>query len=539
VSRATWCRLAAAGLVVLLVAGCPGGTGNESSRQPDASSSPSLAEAPPAQQPPLLDAPKVNAAVGKLDGIMRDTMARTGVPGIAVGVVYQDKVIYLNGFGDRRVGTPDKVGPDTVFQLASVSKPLASTVVAGVVGQKTVGWQDPVIRYDPGFALKDPWVTGHVTIADLFSHRSGLPDHAGDLLEDLGFDRDYVLGHLRYEPLAPFRASYAYTNFGLTEAATAVARARGKQWADLSAEMLYKPLGMDATSSRFADYQKAADRAVTHVKVDGTWQAKYVREPDAQSPAGGASSTVRDMTRWIRLQLGNGMVDGRRVIDADSLVYTHLPQIVDAPPRAPAGRAEFYGLGWNVSYDAYGRLRLSHSGGFAAGAATIVTMLPSEQLGIVVLTNGEPVGAAEAIAYTFLDVAQQGHPTVAWLDLVGGIFAQQEQAGRSKTDYAKPPANAAAARPDSAYLGRYTNSFYGPLTVSATGGGLTMTLGPKNMRLRLAHYDGDTFSYQTLGENAVGLSGVMFTVGSGGRASKVRVEALDADGLGTFSSSGA
>ncbi|WP_399498558.1 serine hydrolase [Streptomyces sp. P17] len=112
----------------------------------------------------------------------------------------------------------------------------------------------------PDFRLKDPWVTSHVTVADLFSHRSGLPDHAGDLLEDLGYDRPYILSHLRYEPLAPFRASYAYTNFGLTAAAQAVADAKGMPWEKLAADTLYKPAGMDSTSSRFEDYAQAANR---------------------------------------------------------------------------------------------------------------------------------------------------------------------------------------------------------------------------------------------------------------------------------------
>lgn len=93
----------------------------------------------------------------------------------------------------------------------------------------------------PGFSLKDPWVTAHVTYADLFSHRSGLPDHSGDLLEDLGYDRAYILDHLKYEPLSPFRASYAYTNYGVTAAAQAVANAKGTTWDKLSQDTLYGP----------------------------------------------------------------------------------------------------------------------------------------------------------------------------------------------------------------------------------------------------------------------------------------------------------
>ncbi|MGW3622127.1 serine hydrolase [Streptomyces sp. NPDC000880] len=527
--------LAVSGLAVLLTAATALSSG---AAAPSPSPSPSAPQAPPPQPPPQLTKADVDGAIGKLDGVVENAMKRTGVPGAAVGVVYQDRVVYLKGFGERRIGQSAQVGPDTVFQLASLSKPLASTVVAGAVGEKVVSWDEPVAGHLPGFALKDPWVTSHVTIADLFSHRSGLPDHAGDLLEDLGYDRTYILSHLKYEPLDPFRASYAYTNFGLTAAAEAVARAKGVSWEKLSGDTLFKPAGMESTSARFADYEKASDKAVTHVKtVDGSWQAKFVRDADAQAPAGGVSSTAGDMTRWLRLQLANGKLDGRQIIDAESLEHTHLPETLSQPPAAPAGRTGFYGLGWNVSYDDQGRLRLSHSGAFALGANTNVTMLPGEKLGIVVLTNGQPVGMADAVALDFFDIAQNGKPTADWLPLVAGIYEQEEQAAKSPTNYGDPPANPKPARADGAYTGTYESAYYGKLVVTAGQegqDGLTLQLGPKPMRFRLTHYDGDTFSFATTGENAVGLTGVTFTVGDRGPAAKVRVEYLDQDGLGTF-----
>ncbi|WP_203831593.1 serine hydrolase [Catellatospora citrea] len=504
---------------------------------PTPAPSPSPAAGPVPQQPPLLDQAKVDHAVAQLDGLVQAAMKQTGVPGVAVGVVYRDKVVFAKGYGVRKAGEPGAVGPDTVFQLASLSKPLASTVVAGVVGGGKVAWDDPVIKHDPGFALKDPWVTRHATVADLFAHRSGLPDHAGDLLEDLGFDRAYILSRLRLEPLAPFRAGYFYTNFGLTAAALAVAKAAGRSWEDLSAQTLYQPLGMTDTSSEFADFEKNPDRAVGHVKVGDAWQAKYVRDPQAQSPAGGVSSTVDDLAKWMRLQLGGGKVDGRQVIDATALQETHLPHNVAAPPRAPDGPVGFYGLGFNVGYDEFGRLRLGHSGAFELGAATNVTMLPGEGLGIVVLTNAQPIGVAEAVAYNFMDIASYGRQKTDWLPFMLGVLQKMENADTSRTDYAKPPANPAAAKPTAAYTGSYANEYYGPLTVTAQGDRLTMALGPRRQAFPLTHYDADTFSYQTTGENAVGLDGVTFTVDGSGPAKQLRVAHLDADGWGTFTRS--
>jgi CubicO group peptidase (beta-lactamase class C family) len=180
-----------------------------------------------------------------LEQLAKDTLHKTGVPGMAIAVVYHDEVLYLKGFGVRKAGENQPVDADTVFQLASVSKPIASTIVAGVVGDGVVSWDDPISKHDPDFQMDNSYVTREVTLRDMFSHRSGLPDHAGDLLEDLGFDRATILSRLRYLPTADhFRATYAYTNFGLTEAAVAAAKAAGKSWEDLAVQKLYQPLGM-------------------------------------------------------------------------------------------------------------------------------------------------------------------------------------------------------------------------------------------------------------------------------------------------------
>ncbi|MET9700422.1 serine hydrolase [Streptomyces sp. NPDC006529] len=506
--------------------------GPGSTTGPDKTTGPDDTTGPPQPKPSLTDA-QVDKALARLDTAIPDLMRRTGVPGVSVAVVRHDKVAYLKGFGVRRTGDPAKVGPDTVFQIASLSKPVSSTVVAGTLAD-AAGWDRHLEL--PGFALKDPWVTGHVTTTDLFSHRSGLPDHAGDLLEDLGYDQAYILAHLREQPLAPFRASYAYTNFGLTAAAEAVARAKGVSWEKLSRDTLFRPAGMAHTSTTFKAFQDAPNHAVTHVRnADGTWSPRSVRDPDAQAPAGGVSSSARDLSRWLRLQLSGGTLDGHRIIPAEPLARTHLPEIVASPPATPTGRAGFYGLGWNVSYDDAGRLRLSHSGAFALGANTNVTMLPLEQLAVVVLTNGAPVGLADAAALDFFDTAEHGKPTTDWLRLTGSLYAQQEDAARSSTDYVHPPAGAKPARADTAYTGTYDNPYFGRLTVSAAPGsrageGLTLSLGPRPQRFPLTHYDGDTFSFETTGENAVGRTGVTFADGT------VRIEYLDAGPghLGTF-----
>src|SRR5215510_506158 len=136
---------------------------------------------------------KIETAWIQLEAPITEEMQKTGVPGIAIAIVYRDKPIYLKGYGVRDVGTRQPVDTDTVFQLASVSKPLGSTVIAGLVSDGVVKWDDPIIKYDPAFEMDTPYVTRNVTIRDMYSHRSGLYDRAGDLLEDMGYDRAGVL----------------------------------------------------------------------------------------------------------------------------------------------------------------------------------------------------------------------------------------------------------------------------------------------------------------------------------------------------------
>jgi hypothetical protein len=267
----------------------------------------------------------------------------------------------------------------------------------------------------------------------------------------------------------------------------------------------------------------------------GKWEARYQREPDAQSPAGGASSSVRDMAQWLRLHLGGGTVDGKQIITAAALAETYLPHMVSNPAHDPATeRTGFYGLGWGVGYDELGRVKLSHSGAFALGAATTVYLLPTAQLGIVILTNAAPIGVAEALAQSFLDLATYGEVQRDWNRLYKEGFAALAMAGRSPVDYSAAPAHPAAGLTNDGYAGAYHNDYFGDLEIAPRDGGLVMQLGPRKMPFALRHYNRDVFFYETAGENAVGLSGVTFTIGADGRAASVLVENLNNEGLGTF-----
>jgi CubicO group peptidase (beta-lactamase class C family) len=477
----------------------------------------------------------VQKAIAELDKLAQKEIDNNVVPGLAIAVVFQDKLVYAKGFGVREVGKPEKVDADTVFQLASVSKPLGATVVAALVGEGKITWDSKISHLDPTFELYDPWVTREITIRDTYAHRSGLPEHSGDLLEDLGYDRAQVLYRLRFQrPESSFRSHYAYTNFVLTEGGVAAASAYGLTWEEASEQKLYKPLGMHATSSRYADFAARTNKALGHVLVDGKWVHKFQREPDAQSPAGGASSSVNDMAQWLRLQIAHGKFDGKQIVPENALAETHHPHILRGFSPLD-GLPNFYGLGMNVSYDQQGRLRLNHSGAFALGAATHVNMVPGEQLGIVVLTNAYPIGVAEGLGQTFSDTALYGKPTRDWLALFKHIFSTPAAAGVVVgPDYSQLPTSPTPALKNDAYFGTYTNDYFGDIVVIDKDGALATVAGPKKMTFALKHYDRDIFTYETVGENASGMTGVIFTIGAAGKASSVRVEHLNVRGEGTF-----
>lgn len=426
-----------------------------------ASPSSSLLAGPVQPVPPLLDEAKVDNAVGQIDGLVQSAIDRTGLPGAAVAVVYRDEVIFAKGYGVREVGRPETVDPDTVFQVASVSKPLTSTVIAGVVGQGKASWTTPVVTYNPEFALSDPYVTANATLSDLLSHSSGLNTGAGDLLEDLGWDRDYILGKLDQQPLDAFRSTYNYSNFGITEAGQATADAMAMAWEDLAQETLFGPLGMTSTSYRHADYEARTNKALIHVEVGAPgskqWDASYVRNADAEAPAGGVSSSVNDLAKFVRLQLGAGSFAGTPVVDPAALQVTHVPHQELSQPTTPGVRTQFYGLCWNVTTDDEGRVKLDHSGAFRLGAATNVMLMEGEQLGIVTLTNGMPLGIPEAINNAFFDAAQNGQPTVDWLEYYESAWRSiYAEADSASGQYTTPPASPTPALDLAAYAGPTT-----------------------------------------------------------------------------------
>ncbi|MEZ0342089.1 serine hydrolase [Mycobacterium sp. pV006] len=507
---------------------------------PNTDAAPSAAPAP-APDPPLppalvpampLPDDAVADAVSRLDGMIDDLMTKSGLPGMAVAVVHAGETVYSKGFGVKNTELGDdasnRVDPDTVFQVASLSKPLGATVVAHQVGEGVIGWDTPLVDHLPWFSLADRAVTQMVTVGDMYAHRSGLPDHAGDLLEDLGYDRRLVLEKLREYPLEPFRTSYAYTNFGLTAGAEAVAAAAGARWEDLSQKVLYEPLGMSSTSSRFDDFVVRPNRAVGHLHVDGDYRPDQVRDPQAEAPAGGVSSSVNDLARWLMMMLADGEYRGAQIVDPAALHAALTPQSVSDRASDPAARSGFYGYGFNVGTTSAARQQFSHSGAFELGAGANFLILPSADVAIVALTNATPSGVPETLTAQFADLVQFGEIRQDWWELYHQAFVDMEKPVGSLVG-AAPPAQPTPPAPLATYVGQYSNSFWGPARVRETDDRLELAIGPKFV-VPLKHWDGDVFTFSFVTENA-----------PPGTVSKatfdgdwLTLEYFDRDGRGTF-----
>jgi CubicO group peptidase (beta-lactamase class C family) len=377
------------------------------------------------------------------------------VPGLAIGVVWlPSERPWVQGFGVRKLGGSqpvegvNQVDGSTVFPLASLSKPISSTVMTMAMNEHAgLSWSDQV----PGLG----------SYRELFAHRTGLPDHAGDLLEDLGHRRAAILQQLVLLARNPVGA-YAYTNFGLTAAAEHAAERIGKPWEQLAAQ-LYAKLGMRDTSSLFGVFERnRLHRTWGHVWRDGGWQHEVQRNPDQQSPAGGVTSTVDDLVKWMQLQLGAQTWGEFKGLDV-----THMPYEGDAG----------YALGWNAKTKNREVFELSHSGAFDLGAGTSVLLWPPDQLGIVALTNAAPIGVAEAVCAAFGRLVRDPNQTAArlldermpsrvqpdqQLPLLENIQAfMKGSLNLPRRSNAVPAPGKPIVRSDYPFQGTYTDTFYG------------------------------------------------------------------------------
>ncbi len=362
--------------------------------------------------PAFAEAPAAEPLKG-LDDFVARAMKEFEVPGIAVAVVKDDKVVLAKGYGVRTLGESAPVDEKTLFAIGSCSKAFTAAALGLLVDEGKVKWDDPAAKYLRGFELYDPYASRELTLRDVLSHRCGLDRH-DFVWYGSGLGREDILKRVRFaRPASSFRSKFGYQNIMFLAAGQVVPAVTGKSWDDFVTERLFKPLGMQASGTSVTALPEGGDVATPHERVEEKVQTVPWRNIDNVGPAGSINSSALDMARWVRFQLGDGNFEKNRLLSSGTLGEMHKPQTV-IPLEGPTAKLyphshfRTYGLGWFL-HDYRGRLVVEH-GGNIDGMSALVTLLPEEKLGLVVLTNRGATSLPAAVKYHVFDAYLHAAP---------------------------------------------------------------------------------------------------------------------------------
>lgn len=470
---------------------------------------------------------------------VRASMERWNVPGVAMAIVVDGEVVLAEGYGLRDVGGGLPVTAETAFPIGSASKAFTGLLVSLLVEEGKLSWDEPVKTWLPDFELQDPFASDHMNPEDLLTHRSGLPRH--DLLwYGSPFDRESLVQRVRYlEPSAPFRTDFQYQNLMYVTAGYLAGRVTGSTWEEQIRDRIFEPLGMAASSLRIDDMLATNENhalgyrdvdqdegeatgiamaggrsssAVPRASSLGPRTSSRAREPgsearraaadsvtrmefrriDAVGPAGSINSTILDMARWVEAQLGTGTVDGEEVFPPAAVRKTHAPEVVVdesifstlfAQPELPH---LMYGLGWFLQ--PYRGHRMLHHGGNIDGFSSLVSFLPDDATGLVVLTNMNGTFLPTVLALSLYD-RLLGLEPLDWNERYEGIRDRLESAQEQQGAGSEPVAGTSPSHPLEDYVAAYSHPGYGRLDVTGGTEGLVVRYHVLAMPLEHVHYD--------------------------------------------------
>ena len=428
-----------------------------------------------------------------LDGYIQSTMKDWKVPGVAVGIVQGSAPVYLKGFGVRNIQTRQPVTADTLFDIGSCTKAFTSASIAMLVDEGKMNWDDKVYKSIPFFHLYDPEADENVTLRDLLTHRTGLP--GADLIwYGAPISREEIVSRMAYvPPSAAFRTLFQYQNAMYVTLGVAVAQVSGSTWDDFVKQRIFAPLGMNESDTSSIDAQRSPDYASPHVLHKDSVEAIPWKNIDNAGPAGSINSSVRDMAKWIGLQLNDGVFDGKRLISSKNMQEMHRPQIVIPPGEIPIvffpdSMQLTYGMGWFVQ-DYRGHQLILHPGDID-GFEALTVLIPEIHTGYEVLVNMGGNSYRQALGYHIADMLLH-LPNQDWsahFKKSDADLHAEEKAQVASWESKRNP-NTHPSHELSAYVAGYENPAYGDAAISMEDGRLTLHFHDTPSPLEYFQYD--------------------------------------------------
>lgn len=473
----------------------------------------------------------------EIDVLVERTLKTFDVPGIAVAVVKDGKVIHSKGYGVRSLNTQQKVDENTLFGIASNSKAFTAAALGMLVDAKKITWDDKVTDYIPEFKLYNPFVTDEFTIRDLLTHRSGLGLGAGDLMffpDSSDFTLKDLIHNLRYlKPVSSFRTKYDYDNLLYIVSGEVIARVSGMSWNEFIDTKIIQPLGMSKSASTYRLLKDKSNVIDAHAPVDGKVKAIRRDYSEVMDAAGGIYSSVADLSKWVIMQMNNGKYGDslkKQLFSEATHEEMWTPQTIIPVHGTTPYNTHFasYGLGWLLS-DVKGYKQVSHTGGLA-GIVTQVLMIPDIKLGIIVLTNQQSGAAFQAISSTIKD----SYLEVKGIDRVTQLAEKrkkQEEDAKKITDAIWKDIETqqkSATKTDTAtYIGTYTDNWFGDIIISTKKGKLWFD-SKRSPRLtgEILPYKGNTLIVKWVDRSMDADAYLKFNLDNTGKGAELKMEAI-------------
>lgn len=403
-----------------------------------------------------------------LDVYINREMKRWNLPGLAIAVVKDGKVIVMKGYGYSDLVKKTPVTENTEFQIASNSKAFTGTALALLEHYGKLNLNDKAKKHLTYFKMQDDYLTEHVTIRDLLSHRIGYGTFQTDLLNWAGTRTriELIENMANVTPKFGFRETYGYCNVGFLAAGEIIPTVCDTTWDDYLKYHFFEPLGMTRTGTTYQNFITSPNASKAYTLLDGKVFEITASKVDNLGPAGSMTSSVNDLSKWLMVQLNNGEFNGRQIIPKQVIQETRKSNTIVGNSRGKGNYFNTYGLGWFMK-DKFGKKIVTHDGG-ANGFLSKTVLIPDENFGYVILTNSDAQYLFEAIdAQIINDITNQAYVNSSAIFYEGFKKEQEEiqaTAKKLKSEVAayKVPANAYKK-----LAGSYSNKVYGKISIEA------------------------------------------------------------------------